>query len=83
MIGAVKKPAMGILDRIKTFLGNVAAGSVIGWLTSEGNKNKVLGVFNFLEEHMGKIMTGIIALLGLGIGMKLAGLITTLITLGW
>ena len=79
VINAVKKPAMGILDRIKTFLGNVAAGSVVGWLTNEGNKDKVLGVFNFLEEHMGKIMTGIIALLGLGIGMKLVGLITKLI----
>jgi len=81
VINTVKKPAMGILDRIKTFLGNVAAGSVVGWLTDEGNKDKVLGVFNFLEEHMGKIMTGIIALLGIGIGIKLAGLITTLISL--
>ena len=81
VIGAVKKPAMGILDRIKTFLGNVAAGSVVGWLTNEGNKNKVLAVFDFLEDNMGKIMTGIIAILGLGLGMKLAGLITTLISL--
>jgi hypothetical protein len=78
---AVKKPVMGILDRMRTFLGNVAAGSVVGWLTSEENKDKVLGVFNFLEEHMGKIMTAIIAFLAIDLGLKLITFINTLIGL--
>ena len=69
----LKPPEIPFFDRIKQFFGNVLAGGLLSWLAKDENKDKVQGFADFIRDHGGKILTGILALVALDVGMKLLG----------
>ena len=64
-------PKIPFMEKIKRFLTNVALGSLAAWLSKPENKSKIDYIFNFLEEHGGKILTALVALLALDIALKI------------
>ena len=77
-----KPPQLGIFDRLKNFVTNVALGGLLTWLTKPENQDKVKKFTDFIEDHGYKILVGIAGLLALGIGAQIIGFIGTLISLG-
>lgn len=77
-----KPPQLGIFDRLKNFVTNVALGGLLTWLTKPENQDKVKKFTDFIEDHGYKILAGIAGLLALGIGAQIIGFIGTLISLG-
>ena len=69
----LKPPEIPFFDRIKQFFGNVLAGGLLSWLAKPENQDKVQGFADFIRDHGGKILTGILALVALDVGMKLLG----------
>ena len=74
----LKPPEIPFFDRIKQFFGNVLAGGLLSWLAKDENKDKVQGFADFIRDHGGKILTGILALVALDVGMKLIGFLGVL-----
>jgi len=77
-----KPPKLGIFDRLKNFVTNVALGGLLTWLTKPENQDKVKKFTDFIEDHGYKILVGIAGLLALGIGAQIIGFIGSLIGLG-
>ena len=69
----LKPPEIPFFDRIKQFFQNVLVGGLLSWLAKPENKDKVQGFADFIRDHGGKILTGILALVALDVGMKLLG----------
>jgi len=69
----LKPPEIPFFDRIKRFFQNVLVGGLLGWLAKPENQDKVKGFADFIRDHGGKILTGILALVALDVGMKLLG----------
>ena len=77
----VKLPKIGFLDRIKTFFTNILLGGVVlkllKWIQDPENQKTIDNVVNFVTKHMDKILIGLATLVGLSIGMKIVGFLTT------
>jgi len=75
-----KAPKIGFLDMIKRFFGNILAGGFIlkalDWFQNEENQKKIQNVITFITDNLDKILLGIAAIVGIGIGMKILGFLT-------
>ena len=74
----VKLPQFDFLDMIKTYIGNVIAGSALlgalKWLQDPKNQEKIDGFVNFITENAPLILGGILSILGFNIVKKIAKL---------
>jgi len=72
-----KAPKMGFLDMIKRFFKNILLGGFIlkalDWFQKEENQKKIQNVITFVTDNLDKILLGIAALVGIGIGAKILG----------
>ena len=72
-----KAPKMGFLDMIKRFFKNILLGGFImkalDWFQNEENQKKIQNVITFITDNLDKILLGIAAIVGIGIGMKILG----------
>jgi len=72
-----KAPKMGFLDMIKNFFKNILLGGFIlkalDWFQDEENQKKIQNVITFITDNLDKILLGIAALVGIGIGAKILG----------
>ena len=82
-----KPPKMGFFDMIKKFFGNILAGGIVlkmlDWIRNKENQKKIQNVVTFITDNLDKILLGIVAILGIGIGAKILGflgLFTPLVT---
>ena len=75
-----KAPKMGFLDMIKRFFKNILLGGFIlkalDWFQKEENQEKIQNVITFITDNLDKILLGIAALVGIGIGAKILGFLT-------
>ena len=82
----IVKAATGVFDRIKKFLTNVLLGAaaikLFEWFKNPDNKEKLVAFGEFLENHGGKIVAGLIAITALniigslvGIGLAIKGIV--------
>ena len=75
-----KAPKMGFLDMIKRFFKNILLGGFIlkalDWFQNEENQKKIQNVITFITDNLDKILLGIAALVGIGIGAKILGFLT-------
>ena len=75
-----KAPKMGFLDMIKRFFKNILLGGFIlkalDWFQKEENQKKIQNVITFITDNLDKILVGIAALVGIGIGVKILGFLT-------
>ena len=86
--GALKKikvPKLGFFDKIKRFFTNILLGSVVlkilDWVNDPKNKETIDNIVNFVTNNMDKILIGLATLVGLNIGMKIVGFLTTFVPL--
>ena len=72
-----KAPKMGFLDMIKRFFKNILLGGFIlkalDWFQNEENQKKIQNVISFITDNLDKILLGIAAIVGIGIGAKILG----------
>ncbi len=72
-----KAPKMGFLDMIKRFFKNILLGGFVlkalDWFQKEENQEKIQNVITFITDNLDKILLGIAALVGIGIGAKILG----------
>jgi hypothetical protein len=75
-----KPPKMGFLDMIKRFFGNILAGGfvlkMLDWIQNPENQKKIQNVVTFITDNLDKILLGIAALVGIGIGAKILGFLS-------
>ena len=75
-----KAPKMGFLDMIKRFFKNILLGGFIlkalDWFQNVENQEKIQNVITFITDNLDKILLGIAALVGIGIGAKILGFLT-------
>tara|TARA_R110001606_G_scaffold86358_1_gene195352 strand:- start:1766 stop:4561 length:2796 start_codon:yes stop_codon:yes gene_type:complete len=75
-----KAPKMGFLDMIKNFFKNILLGGFIlkalDWFQNEDNQKKIQNVITFITDNLDKILLGIAALVGIGIGAQILGFLS-------
>lgn len=75
-----KAPKMGFLDMIKRFFGNILAGGfvlkMLDWIKNPENQKKIQNVVTFITDNLDKILIGIAAIVGIGIGGQILGFLT-------
>ena len=86
--GALKKikvPKLGFFDKIKRFFTNILLGSVVlkilDWVNDPKNQETIDNIVNFVTNNMDKILIGLATLVGLDIGLKIVGFLTTFVPL--
>ena len=83
LLKKIKAPKLGFFERIKQYFGNILAGAavmwIINWISDPENQKTIDSVLGFIEDHMGLILGGLLALIGIDIGLKLLGFIKMLV----
>ena len=75
-----KAPKMGFLDMIKRFFKNILLGGfvlkILDWIKNPENQKKIQEVVTFITDNLDKILLGIAAIVGIGIGAKILSFLT-------
>ena len=83
IVESVKKPFKSFFDRMVDFFKNIVLGTavlgILNWLKEPANQQRVENFANFIIDKMPLILTGIAAFLAIGLGVKIFGVITTII----
>ena len=77
-----KAPKIPFLDRVKDFFKNILLGGavlkLVKWIQNPENQKTISDVTNFITNNLDKILLGIGAIVGLGIGGKILGFLVLL-----
>jgi len=72
-----KAPKIPFLDRVKDFFKNILIGGavlkLIKWIQDPKNQGTIDNITNFITNNLDKILLGIAAIVGIGIGGKILG----------
>jgi len=72
-----KAPKIPFLDRVKDFFKNILIGGavlkLIKWIQDPKNQQTIDNITNFITNNLDKILLGIAAIVGIGIGGKILG----------
>ena len=77
-----KAPKIPFLDRVKDFFKNILLGGavlkLVNWIQDPKNQETIDNVTNFMTKNLDKILLGIAAIVGIGIGAKILGFLILL-----